>query len=97
MKPNLAEKMLHSLSSFWFVFGADPNLDDCRSQIGSLLIWLGYVKIFFSQTTWTMCNANIIIYFSDILQRYILEHHKDDLVDILLCEDDEEHFSVTVK
>ncbi|XP_063400645.1 DNA helicase MCM9-like [Mytilus trossulus] len=41
-------------------------------------------------------NLNVFVEYKAILQRYVLEHHTENLVDILLNEDNEDHFSVTV-
>ncbi|CAC5391947.1 MCM9 [Mytilus coruscus] len=41
-------------------------------------------------------NLNVFVEYKAILQRYVLEHHRENLVDILQSDDNEDHFSVTV-
>ncbi|XP_052064164.1 DNA helicase MCM9-like [Mytilus californianus] len=49
-----------------------------------------------NQETEENANLNVFVEYKAILQRYVLEHHTENLVDILLNEDNEDHFSVTV-
>ncbi|XP_076114309.1 uncharacterized protein LOC143082499 isoform X1 [Mytilus galloprovincialis] len=49
-----------------------------------------------NQETEENANLNVFVEYKAILQRYVLEHHTSHLVDILLNEDNEDHFSVTV-